>query len=322
MVRSTLNMKLNKKLIIEAQERIKGGTHITPILSSQSLNTISKSNLYFKCENFQKIGAFKMRGALNAVKSYNKEEIKRGFVTHSSGNHAQAVALSSKMMNTKAYIIMPKGAPKIKTDAVRGYGAEVTLCENNERSRHDTCEKIINKTGANFVHPFDNYDVIAGQATCSKEIYDYSPKLNLDYIICPVGGGGLASGTILSTKFFSPKTKVILAEPLNASDAHQSFKEKKLIKVQNPNTIADGLKTSLSEKTFDIILNGAEDIITVSEKEIILSMKLIWERLKIVCEPSCSLPLAAVLQNKKKFKGKAVGLILTGGNVDVKNLPF
>ena len=150
MVRSTLNMKLNKKLIIEAQERIKGGTHITPILSSQSLNTISKSNLYFKCENFQKIGAFKMRGALNAVKSYNKEEIKRGFVTHSSGNHAQAVALSSKMMNTKAYIVMPKGAPKIKTDAVRGYGAEVTFCENNERSRHDTCEEIINKTEANF----------------------------------------------------------------------------------------------------------------------------------------------------------------------------
>ncbi len=263
-----------------------------------------------------------MRGALNAVMSHSSKDIKKGFVTHSSGNHAQAVALSSKIMKTNAYIVMPKSAPKIKINAVKGYGADITFCENNENARKESCQKLIQKTGANFIHPYDNNRVIVGQATCSKEIYDISPKLNLDYILCPVGGGGLASGTILSTNFFSPKTKVILAEPKNASDAYMSFNEKKLIPVKNPKTIADGLMTSLSNKTFDIILGGAEKIITVSEEEIIFSMKLIWERMKIICEPSCAVPLAAVLKTKKTFKNKNVGIILTGGNVDLKNLPF
>ena len=183
-----------------------------------------------------------------------------------------------------------------------------------------TCNKIIKETGANFIHPFDNEDVILGQSTCAKEIYEELP--DLDYIISPVGGGGLASGTILSTKFFSENTKVVLAEPQKANDAYESFINKQLIPVSNPNTIADGLKTSLSEKTFKIILDGTDQIVTIEEEEIVNSMKLIWERLKIVCEPSCSLPLAAVLKNKKKFKGKKIGLILTGGNVDVNNLPF
>ena len=313
-------MYYNKEDIIESHSRISNWIHRTPILQSSSINKIAGAEIYFKCENFQKIGAFKMRGALNAVMSTKKQNLKKGFVTHSSGNHAQAVALSSNIANTKAYIVMPKGAPKIKIKAVRGYGAEVTLCENNEESRVRTCNKIIKETGANFIHPFDNDDVILGQSTCAKEIYEELP--DLDYIISPVGGGGLASGTILSTKFFSENTKVVLAEPQKANDAYESFINKRLIPVSNPNTIADGLKTSLSEKTFKIILDGTDQIVTIEEEDIVNSMKLIWERLKIVCEPSCSLPLAAVLKNKKKFKGKKIGLILTGGNVDVNNLPF
>ena len=315
-------MEFKKQTIINAQKRIKNLIHNTPVLSSEYMNKISGANMVFKCENFQKIGAFKMRGALNAVMSHSSNDIKKGFVTHSSGNHAQAVALSSKIMKSNAYIVMPKNAPKIKINAVKGYGADITLCENNERARKESCEQLIKRTGANFIHPFDNDSVIAGQATCSKEIYDISPKLHLDYIVCPVGGGGLASGTILSTKFFSPKTKVILAEPKNASDAYMSFNEKKLIPVKNPKTIADGLMTSLSEKTFNIIVKGAEKIITVSEDEIVFAMKLIWERMKIICEPSCAVPLAAVLKTKKIFKNKKVGIILTGGNVDLQNLPF
>ena len=313
-------MNYNKEEIIESHNRISKWIHRTPIHQSSSINKIAGAEIYFKCENFQKIGAFKMRGALNAVMSTKKQNLKKGFVTHSSGNHAQAVALSSNIANTKAYIVMPKGAPKIKIKAVRGYGAEVTLCENNEDSRVRTCNKIIKEKGANFIHPFDNDDVILGQSTCAKEIYEELP--DLDYIISPVGGGGLASGTILSTKFFSENTKVVLAEPQKANDAYESFINKRLIPVSNPNTIADGLKTSLSEKTFKIILDGTDQIFTIEEEEIVNSMKLIWERLKIVCEPSCSLPLAAVLKNKKKFKGKKIGLILTGGNVDVNNLPF
>ena len=313
-------MNFNKEDILLSHKRIASWIHNTPVLTSGSINQISGADLFFKCENFQKIGAFKMRGALNAVLSTSKENSQKGFVTHSSGNHAQAVALSSKIANTKAYIVMPKGAPKIKIKAVKGYGAEVTLCENNERSRTDTCEKIINKTGANFIHPYDNDKVILGQSTCSKELYDEIEKL--DYVIPPVGGGGLASGTILSTFFFSKSTKVILAEPEKANDAYISFNSKKLIPVSKPDTIADGLKTSLSEKTFDIIMDGTDEIITVSEEEIINAMRMIWERLKVVCEPSCSLPLAAVLKNKEKFKNKRVGLILTGGNVDLSNLPF
>jgi len=313
-------MNYNKEDIIESHSRISKWIHRTPILQSSSINKIAGAEIYFKCENFQKIGAFKMRGALNAVMSTKKQNLKKGFVTHSSGNHAQAVALSSNIANTKAYIVMPKGAPKIKIKAVIGYGAEVTLCENNEDSRVRTCNKIIKETGANFIHPFDNDDVILGQSTCAKEIYEELP--DLDYIISPVGGGGLASGTILSTKFFSENTKVVLAEPQKANDAYESFINKRLIPVSNQHTIADGLKTSISEKTFKINLDGTDQIVTIEEEDIVNSMKLIWERLKIVCEPSCSLPLAAVLKNKKKFKGKKIGLILTGGNVDVNNLPF
>ena len=302
--------------------KISKGIHNTPVLTSQSIDKISGCRIYFKCENFQKIGAFKMRGALNAILSFDKKDIEKGFVTHSSGNHAQAVALSSKICNTKSYIIMPKGAPKIKIEAVKSYGEEVILCENNEKARVSQCNKILERTGANFIHPYDNYDVILGQATCAKEIYEDKKIPRLDNIICPVGGGGLASGTIKATEFFSPETKVVLSEPENASDAYDTFNQKKLIPVKNTNTIADGLKTSVSKKTFNIIVSGAEEIITVSEAEIINSMKIIWERLKIICEPSCSLPLAAILKNKSKFKNKSVAIILTGGNIDLSNIPF
>ena len=313
---------ISKEKIERAHKRISKGIHNTPVLTSQSIDKISGCRIYFKCENFQKIGAFKMRGALNAILSFDKKDIEKGFVTHSSGNHAQAVALSSKICNTKSYIIMPKDAPKIKIEAVKSYGAEVILCENNERARISQCNKILERTGANFIHPYDNYDVILGQATCAKELYEDKNIPRLDNIICPVGGGGLASGTIKATEFFSPETKVVLSEPENASDAHDSFNQKKLIPVKNPNTIADGLKTSLSKKTFNIILSGTEEIITVSEAEIINSMKIIWERLKVICEPSCSLPLAAILKNKSKFRNKSVGIILTGGNIDLSNIPF
>jgi len=320
MVRSTLNIKSYEGKIILSHRRIKPHIHNTPLISSSAINKIAGCKIYFKCENFQKVGAFKMRGAINATLSYSNEESEKGFVTHSSGNHAQAVALSAKIIDRKAYIVMPKGAPKIKVDAVRGYGAEVFLCENNEKSREETCNNIMKETGANFIHPFDNENVICGQATCAKEVYEEID--NLDFMMCPVGGGGLASGTILSTKILSPDTKVVLGEPLNASDAYESFKKKMIVPVRAPNTIADGLKTSLSERTFRIILEGADKIILVSEDEIVDAMRLIWERLKVVCEPSCSVPLAALLKNKEKYKDKKVGIILTGGNVDVRKLPF
>ncbi len=320
MVRGTLDIEGYRNKVESAHKIVRKWTHNTPVLKSRAINSLVGCEVYFKCENFQKIGAFKMRGAVNAVMSCDKKKIEKGFVTHSSGNHAQAVALSSKIAKTKAHIVMPKGAPKIKINAVKGYGANVYLCDNNEQSRVETCEKIIKETEANFIHPYDNEQVICGQATCAKEIFE--ELIGVNYIMCPVGGGGLASGTIISTRLYSPQTKVVLSEPLNASDAHESFVKKKLIPVDNPNTIADGLKTSLSRRTFKIILNGADEIITVSEEEIIFAMKLIWERMKIVCEPSCAVPLAALIKEKNKFSNKRIVIILTGGNVDLKSLPF
>jgi threonine dehydratase len=320
MVRGTLDIEGYRKKVESAHKIVRKWAHNTPILKSTAINSLVGCEVFFKCENFQKIGAFKMRGAVNAVMSYDKTKKDKGFVTHSSGNHAQAVALSSQIAKTKAHIVMPKNAPQIKISAVKGYGASVYLCENNEQSRVETCEKIIKKTEANFIHPYDNEQVICGQATCAKEIFE--ELIGVNYIMCPVGGGGLASGTIISTRLYSPQTKVVLSEPLNASDAHESFVKKKLIPVDNPNTIADGLKTSLAKRTFDIILNGAEKIITVSEAEIIFAMKLIWERMKIVCEPSCAVPLAALIKEKNNFSNKKIAIILTGGNVDVKALPF
>lgn len=277
-------------------------------------------HLYFKCENFQKVGAFKMRGAANAIFSYRPEDRVNGFACHSSGNHGQAVALASKLAGTKAYIVMPKNSTKVKIDAVKGYDAEVVLCEPNDESRTKTCDDVVAKTGATLIHPFNNYDIIAGQATAAKELMETVE--DLDAIICPIGGGGLAAGTALVTHYLDPGIDIYLGEPEKVDDAYQSLKAGKIIPNTSSDTIADGLKTTIGDKNFEILKEHVKEVFTVTEDEIVSAMKLIWERMKIVIEPSCAVPFAAVLKNKKAFEGKKVGVILTGGNVDLTKLPF
>ena len=306
--------------IKKAQQRVSRYTHVTPILKNESINQMTGVEIFFKCENFQKIGAFKMRGATNAILSLHPEERQKGVATHSSGNHAQAVALAAKLSGINAYIVMPEGSPKVKQEAVKGYGAEVILCENNLPAREEALQKVVNKTGAVFIPPYDDYAVIAGQATAAKELIE--EMHDLDAIITSVGGGGLLSGTALATTYLSPNTKVYAGEPANADDAYQSFRSGKLQPVDKPNTIADGLKTSLGERNFEIIQELVTDIFRVSEQEIIDAMRLVWERMKIIIEPSSAVALAAVIQQKDHFKGQKVGLIFTGGNVDLGNLPF
>lgn len=309
-----------KQDITEAHELIKKQIHRTPTLTSLSINKISGCELYFKCENFQKVGAFKFRGASNAVLSLSKEELQKGVATHSSGNHAAALALAAKMEDVPAYIVMPRSAPKIKKTAVEGYGAKIIFCEPTLQAREEALAKIVEETGATFIHPYNNYSVIAGQAICTKEILE--EITDLDYIIPPVGGGGLASGTCLSAKYFSNKTKVIGAEPLGADDAFKSLRDKTIYPSTNPKTICDGLLTSLGKKTFAILSRDLETILTASEESIIEAMRLIWERMKIIVEPSSAVTLAVVMENKEKFAGKKVALILSGGNVDLTKLPF
>ena len=292
----------------------------TPVLTSSSINKISGATIYFKCENFQKVGAFKMRGAASATMALSPEELAKGVATHSSGNHAQAVALSAKNYQTKAYIVMPSNAPSIKRAATEGYGAEIITCEPTLEARETTLKAVVEKTGATFLHPYNNYDVIAGQATCAKELIEEVGLL--DVVMAPIGGGGLMSGTALTTRALLPNAKVIGAEPEVADDAYRSFKSGTMQYNTRIDTIADGLRTNLGEYTLDIILKNVDDIITVSEEEIVNAMRLIWERMKIIIEPSCSVPLAAVLQQPERFKRKKVGIILTGGNVDVEGLPF
>ncbi len=306
--------------IKRAHQRISKYIIHTPILTSHSINEMTGAEIYFKCENFQKIGAFKMRGAANAIFSLRPEERENGFATHSSGNHAQAVALAAKLADSKAYIVMPKNAPDVKKNAVKEYGAEIIYCEPNEKSRQETCDRIVKETGAIFIPPFDDYKIIEGQATAAKELIEDTPDLNV--IMTPVGGGGLSAGTALVVKYIIPTTEVILAEPKNADDAHKSFKSGKLKTVKNPDTIADGLKVSLGKRNFDIIKDNVSDILLVEEDEIANAMRIIWERMKIIIEPSCAVPLAAVIKNKKRFAGKKIGIIITGGNVDLTSLPF
>lgn len=294
--------------------------HRTPILTCQSINEIAGASLFFKCENFQKIGAFKMRGAAAAASALSEVEVAKGLATHSSGNHAQAVAMAAKSLGTKAYIVMPNNAPDIKKKATAGYEAEITFSEPTQVSREATLAKVVERTEATFIHPYDNYNVIAGQASAAKELIEDTPIL--DAIIAPIGGGGLMSGTALSAHYFSPQTKVYGSEPEAVNDAFRSYTSGKLQKNTTTNTIADGLKTNLSEKTFGIIKAHLEDLFIVTEEEIVAAMRLIWERMKIIIEPSCSVPLAAILKNPTLFQGKKVGIILTGGNVDLNNLPF
>jgi len=309
-----------KQNILEAHEKIIKQIHRTPIFSSKSLNSIFECRMYFKCENMQKAGAFKYRGASFAVMSLPKSDFKRGVATHSSGNHAAALALAARTRKIRAYIVMPRTAPQIKKTAVESYGARIIFCEPTLQAREEALAKIVQETGAAFIHPYDNYTVIAGQATCAKEVFDELGEL--DYVISPVGGGGLLSGTCLSSKYFSPKTKIIGAEPVAANDAFLSLQKGIIQPSLNPKTICDGLLTQLSEKTFSIIKNNVTEIITCSEETIIAAMRMIWERMKIIVEPSSAVTLAVIMENKKMFSGKKVALILSGGNVDLQKLPW
>lgn len=305
---------ITQQTIIEAHSRIKPFIHQTPVLTSGSLDEMAGCMLFFKSENFQKVGAFKSRGAMNAVLSLSREQRARGVATHSSGNHAQALARAAKIMGTKAYIVMPRTAPQIKKQGVIGYGGEIFECEPTLKSREETLLQVIEEKGAFVIHPFNNYEVIAGQATAAKEFFE---EINyLDFIITPVGGGGLLAGTGLSAKFFSPHTVVIGAEPEGADDAYRSM-ESGMIEPSQSDTVADGLLTTLGTKTFPIIQETVKKIITVSDVEIISAMRLIWERLKIIVEPSAAVAFAVVLKEKSQFRNKNVGIILSGGNVDL-----
>jgi len=308
-------MKISKDSIQAAADRIKPYIHKTPVLTNQSINALSGIEFYFKCENFQKIGAFKIRGGMNASLKLSSQQLAKGVATHSSGNHAQAMAFAGKLLGTKAYIVMPSTSPQVKVNAVKGYGAEVIMCAPNQQAREETLQNIVDKTGATFVHPYDNDDVIEGQATCVKELIEEVP--DLDIVITPVGGGGLLSGTCLGAHFFKPSLQVFAGEPVGAADAVLSFKSGKVEKAPFVNTIADGLLTTLSERTLRIIKEHVTDIILVTEDEIKSALRLIYERMKIVVEPSCVVPFAAALKNPEIFKGKKVGIILTGGNVDL-----
>lgn len=316
----TLEQIPSRQDIVETYEAIFDMIHLTPVLTSESLDDISGAELFFKCENFQKVGAFKMRGASSAAVRLTEAQLKKGLATHSSGNHAQAVARAAKILGVPAYIVMPENAPSIKRAATVGYGAEVILCAPTIEARESTLEEVIERTGATFIHPYDNYDVIAGQATCALELLQSVEEL--DTIIAPVGGGGLISGTALSTRYWSPRTKVIAGEPELVNDAWRSFHSGEIETNDRIDTIADGLRTNLGKRNFDIIRKHVDDIVTVSEEAIVEAMQLVWERMKIIIEPSCAVPLAVVLQNKERFAGEKVGIILTGGNVDLKNLPF
>jgi len=306
--------------IEKAHERIRPYIHRTPVLSSQSINLMVGAELFFKCENLQKVGAFKFRGACNSVFSLSDEEAKNGVCTHSSGNHAAALALAARMRGIPAYIVMPENAPEIKKIAVAGYGAQITFCTPTLEARESTLKKVAEQTGATEIHPYNYFNVICGQGTAAKELIEEIGTL--DVVMAPVGGGGLLSGTAISTKALLPNARVIAAEPAGADDAFRSYYSKTLHPSVSPKTIADGLLTSLGSLTFPIILNEVDQIATVSEESIVAAMRIIWERMKIIVEPSSAVPLAAILENKVDVKGKKVGIILSGGNVDLGRLPF
>ena len=313
-------MEIKKLDLIDCHSRIKPFIHNTPVLTSSYINELTGAEVYFKCENFQKMGAFKMRGAANAILRLSDEQKSNGVVTHSSGNHAQAISLAAKKIGIKAYIIMPSNAPEIKKKAVKGYGGELIECEPNLKAREAAAEAIVNSKGATFIHPSNDLDVILGQGTASKELIEKYGSF--DHILVPIGGGGLIAGSALAAKYFGDNCTVIGTEPFEVDDAYRSLISGKIETNITTNTIADGLRTQLGDKNFPIILNEVKKIIRITEDEIIDSMKLIWQRLKIICEPSCSLPLAGIIKNKDEFKGKKIGVVITGGNIDLDNLPF
>jgi len=306
--------------IRKAHQRIDSEVHRTPVLTSSDINEMTGCHLYFKCENFQKTGAFKFRGATNAVISMTETGALEGVATHSSGNHAAALALAAKKRGIGCYIAMPHTAPKNKIAAVKSYGGKITFCEPTLLSREETLVKIIRETGSAFVHPYDNFNVICGQGTAAKELLEDCP--GLEALFVPVGGGGILSGSAISAKAMQKGIRVYGCEPAGADDAYRSFQSRKIIPSVNPCTIADGLLTSLSEMTFSIMMNQVDEIFTVSEKHIITAMQLIWERMKIIVEPSAAVAFAVVMQNPDLMKGIKAGVMLTGGNADLFNLPF
>ena len=306
--------------IEKAHQRISDHIHNTPILTSDSLDNELRSNLFFKCENFQKTGSFKIRGATNSILQLNETEIKNGIITTSSGNHGAAVAFIADKIGTSSKIIMPNNTPKNKIENVQRYGGKIFYCEPNIKSREDTLEKMIQKSGGSIIHPYNDEKIIAGQGTAAKELIEKVP--DLDAIICPVSGGGLLSGTLLAAKNLKPDIKVFGAEPENADDTYRSILNNKIMSNETTDTIADGLRAQVGTVTFPIIKENVNKILLVSEEMIISSMYMIWQRLKIIIEPSCSIALAALMLNTKKFLNKKVGLILTGGNYDLKQIPW
>lgn len=311
---------MNKKNLTDVHQRIAPHIHNTPILTSRLINEIVGTTVFFKCENFQKMGAFKMRGATNAIMQLSADQKNKGVVTHSSGNFAQALSLAAKSLGVKAYIVMPSSAPQVKKDAVKDYGGQIIECEPTLNAREQAAKEIEEREGATFLHPSNDMDVILGQATAAIELLEEQP--DLDYMLTPVGGGGLIAGTALAAQYFGNNCKVIGGEPFEVDDAYRSLISGVIESNESTNTIADGLKTQLGTINFPIIQDGVERIIRVTEEEIVSAMRLIWERLKIVCEASCAVPLAALLREKDSFQNKKIGIIISGGNVDLNNLPF
>jgi threonine dehydratase len=313
-------MRPGQDELLRARERVTPLVHETPVLTSRTLDGMTDAHVFFKCENFQRTGSFKLRGAGNAVAAL----IERGPVTavasHSSGNYAQALAWAAATHGLKCYVVMPETAAEVKKRAVAGYGAEIIPCAPTLEARESTLKEVVARTGAAFLHPFDDYDVIAGQSTACQELLASTP--DLDFVIAPVGGGGLVSGTALAAHYFSPRTRVVAGEPFGADDAYHSFQAGEIIPCSQPRTLADGLLTTLGQRTFPIIQDHVERIIRVDEEEIVAAMRLIWERLKIIIEPSAAVAVAALLREKAAFRSCRVGVILSGGNVDLARLPF
>jgi threonine dehydratase len=308
------------RAIRAAAERIRPYAHRTPVLTCSSLDTMAGAELFFKCENLQKVGAFKFRGAANTVFSLSEKEASAGVATHSSGNHAQALALAARLRGIPAHIVMPENSPKVKVAAVRGYGARIVFCAPTQKDREQTLERVVAETGATFIHPYNNPGIIAGQGTCALELLEQVS--DLDLVMAPVGGGGLLSGTALSCHYLRPDVRVIAGEPKGADDAFRSLRDGRIYPSENPQTVADGLRTSLGTLTFPIIRRYVERIVTVEEESIVAAMRHVWERMKVLIEPSAAVPLAAILEGGIETGGKRIGIILSGGNVDLDSLPW
>lgn len=314
-----MQLPISAEDILAAVKRIKPYVHFTPVHTSATLNEMGGGSIYFKCENLQKVGAFKARGAMNALLSLSPEELAKGVATHSSGNHGQALAWAAAQLGAKATIVMPENSPEVKKKAVAHYGADIILCKPTLAAREETLQTFVEQSGAVVIHPYNDYRIIAGQATAAAELL--AQVSNLDYIFCPVGGGGLISGTALSAYYFSPQTKIIGCEPQLADDAFRSMAAGHIIPLGQTTTIADGLRTSLGDKTFPIMQSLLSEIITVSEDEIKSALRLVLERMKLVIEPSAAVGVAALLKEKHRFSGKKIGVILCGGNLDFSALP-